>query len=265
MRYANDISNASNNALFAVTYVYEAHDQILGNFVLHALDPFFASSLNEWSSSGNLEKTLTFLISDHGIHYGDHYNTLEGQIDHKLPLFYIIAPRKWLNQHPRLELALEFNQNVLITPFDFYHTVKHILTYPHSPPEVETQNSSIPALSLFEKIDPRRSCGDACIPVDMCLCEDEGWTVHATDAPHMGRNVTNMVYLILGAFNNESTKLGKPCVSVQIQSFKAIRSVGIENDPNIIKLFKFQIYVRPVSRGRNDFAIIEASVGVAPG
>lgn len=158
-------------------YLLEAHMSSMGGFVKQEFDVPFVSELERMEREGVLHRTLTFIAADHGLHFGPHLETHEGQTEHKLPAFYLIAPRWWLRERPGagslvpqipssnrlLADALRHNQRALITAFDIHRTLKHILTYPAPAPEVNYRLSR-PALSLLERIPVTRTCDDAGIP-----------------------------------------------------------------------------------------------------
>lgn len=45
--------------------------------------------------------TIFLLVSDHGLHFGEHLESLEGQVEHKLPMSYVIIPKWWSEMYPR--------------------------------------------------------------------------------------------------------------------------------------------------------------------
>lgn len=53
-------------------YIYEMHHSTMGAFARREVDPVLATQLNETLASGVLNNTLVLLMSDHGLHFGQH-------------------------------------------------------------------------------------------------------------------------------------------------------------------------------------------------
>ena len=93
-----------------------------------------------------------------------------GNIDHKLPMLTIVVPNWLLKKHPDIGLTLEANQDVLISPFDLYQTLRQFPIYPLDMPQRESHKERR-GLSLISNYLPKtRSCIDARIPIQFCVC-----------------------------------------------------------------------------------------------
>ena len=113
----------------------------------------------------NFNSSMVVFVGDHGLHIGPFLQTKQGQTEYKLPALYINLPKWVLERYPKIKEYLTENQRRLTTHWDLHHTLKHLMTYPNRPLEL------IPAItySLFEYI-PHRSCHQAGIPSEFCLC-----------------------------------------------------------------------------------------------
>lgn len=69
-----------------------------------------------------LHQTVVMLVSDHGL-----LESFEQPpTDLHLPLLSLLVPRPLLRAHPPVAAALADNQRQLVTPFDIYHTLRHL-------------------------------------------------------------------------------------------------------------------------------------------
>jgi len=124
----------------------------------------------------SLDNTFVLLTSDHGLTYGDWSNTPLGRLDHKNPMAFLLAPRKYLTGN--MEKALLYNQHSLITHYDLHVTLKELALFnfdnPNIPPRRWNQYWSNPPLgeSLLKPIDAHRTCHDAGIHPMWCLCSN---------------------------------------------------------------------------------------------
>eukprot|EP00965_Chrysotila_dentata_P069264 2288992-Pleurochrysis_carterae.AAC.1 len=119
------------------------------------------------------ERTVVFLISDHGIHYGKYYDGAgAGQQEHSLPLFQVLFPRELLRAHPGLAAALHANQRRLVSPFDVHATLRHLLVYPFQPrlPDWSIATYPLKPRSILSPIPATRGCEEAGIPSQICPC-----------------------------------------------------------------------------------------------
>eukprot|EP00928_Gymnodinium_smaydae_P071014 TRINITY_DN5470_c0_g2_i1.p1 TRINITY_DN5470_c0_g2~~TRINITY_DN5470_c0_g2_i1.p1 ORF type:complete len:793 (+),score=98.55 TRINITY_DN5470_c0_g2_i1:169-2547(+) len=169
-------------------------------------DPLFlyshslAAHLREWIVAGmdvairdHLEKVLTqnpnlvvALVADHG--------STGVYCDQKAPILHIIAPRSLLRQRPDMARALEANRHAVVSPFDWFSTLRHLAgegkggefmqdlrarglmrlrVSPAKPYQEQlvldvAPGSHFAPQSLLSRMSPNRSCGAAGIPAVHC-------------------------------------------------------------------------------------------------
>ncbi|XP_063593350.1 uncharacterized protein LOC134770421 [Penaeus indicus] len=133
--------------------------------------------LRKLNASGALEHTVVFLLSDHGIRFGDIRATYAGLLEERLPFFFALLPSWFRHSYPRAWESLETNTRRLVSNFDFHVTLRDILFAGY-----EEAAESLPPLahgqSLFHEIPLNRTCEDASIPEHYCTCEH----THRVDA-----------------------------------------------------------------------------------
>ncbi|KAJ3186043.1 hypothetical protein HDU85_000957 [Gaertneriomyces sp. JEL0708] len=136
----------------------------------HHLDRRFSHSLREILSTGILKPNSTiFIVSDHGLHYGEEYSSPAGFLHHKLPLLHVILPTAVAE---KAQLPLKVNH--ITSHFDTYQTIKHILTGTNV--DESPVAKALPAtkygkslLTMFPEPVPRE-CADAGVSGNYCAC-----------------------------------------------------------------------------------------------
>jgi hypothetical protein len=111
--------------VFASAYLEELHGARAGAFA-QSRRPAVGRRRCE-DARHMFEDSLVVFVSDHGLHFGQHLETLEGQIEHKLPLLHIAAPRWWLrapSETPRLRC--EHNEHTLTHHYDLHAMLEHL-------------------------------------------------------------------------------------------------------------------------------------------
>jgi len=177
---------------FGLVLLEEAHtsnsffsncDKILEQFLRTV---FFSDERT--SKLYGLDNFAMMLLSDHGMHYGKEYSDPWGKVANKRPFAYTIVPRAFLKANPSFRDNLEFNSNLLTSPYDVRAMIQYWLTGRDFSKQskgtlvaasVSPTNSSLnPDVfasshgnSLMNvKMNPHRSCDEAGIPSFFCGC-----------------------------------------------------------------------------------------------
>ncbi|KAJ1621442.1 hypothetical protein T492DRAFT_847045 [Pavlovales sp. CCMP2436] len=127
-----------------------------------SLDADLAAHLGELERAHG-ESLALLLLSDHGIHYGQLFDTdPAGAREHLAPPLYAALPNRWLNEHPRAAANLCANRGRLVSPFDVHATLAHLLALPRAGefPRWHRPARHAPR-SLFEPIPSQRTCEEA--------------------------------------------------------------------------------------------------------
>jgi hypothetical protein len=127
------------------------------------LDSLLADFLRKLYESGKLSNAVVMLLSDHGLHYGPHFQTLSGRRERTEPLLYIRTPsqvRESLDGR-----MMEANAGLWTTPFDVYQTMLDMTV---------GRDAMHKSESLFTELpDARKVCGGAsAIPERFCALHD---------------------------------------------------------------------------------------------
>mmetsp|Transcript_5100 Transcript_5100/g.16661 ORF Transcript_5100/g.16661 Transcript_5100/m.16661 type:complete len:459 (+) Transcript_5100:941-2317(+) len=165
--------NYHNIPRFEFTHLFANHEATQNGLALSdkELSHLLTSRYHEASKT---KDTITLIIGDHGMRYGNAAYQSYGAYEHRLPAFFFIAPHSYVEGNAKVNIAL--NQQRLVTVWDVYETLKELpLPYLRVPKPPE--RSSEKGLSLQNEIPAERTCHDAGIPSVLCQCNQLSKTI----------------------------------------------------------------------------------------
>lgn len=141
--------------------------------------------------SGAMNTSMVVLLSDHGLRVGDFRRSKHGWYEDRLPLLFLSVPDWYKNQNGLHFSNLLTNSERLISPYDLYLTMKHVLYGRKSSvaPGCKTCHS------LFTEV-PARSCSEAGISPHWCTC-------HASSDVPYSIYRTTVADRVVGAINEK--------------------------------------------------------------
>jgi hypothetical protein len=108
-----------------------------------------------------LKDTIVFLAGDHGFALMGIYklfNSDDYQIEYSLPIFILLVPDKKNYTYFQQYSEIIKNQQIMITPFDIYYTIRHII-YGENYKNFSLHGNKDDGESLFKFINPKtRTC-----------------------------------------------------------------------------------------------------------
>ncbi|CAG9334426.1 unnamed protein product [Blepharisma stoltei] len=124
------------------------------------------------------DELLIFLMADHGMRYGSWYKIIDGYLEHKLPMLFLIGSTSILQDIPDAIENLSHNADRLVTKTDLHRTLKHLANIPYfrsfnrfSRYEYKSWTAEGDAISLLiDKVQLSRECSKAAIPKIWCSC-----------------------------------------------------------------------------------------------
>ena len=146
-----------NNRKFSTLIIDTAHEET--GEVLKYLDDVIFNYLNSLFNENLFKDSSIFLLSDHGLGIQSLFYIFEFyKIENELPMLYIIInDRKNISYYEQYSY-LQKNQQILITAYDIYNTINHLLygdKYKYifnMTDEIPTPKSSL-GISLLDEID----------------------------------------------------------------------------------------------------------------
>lgn len=133
-------------------------------------DENYLNFLQNLKDSNILKKSVLFMISDHGIRWGDIRSTHQGHMEERLPMLYIVLPKSFHENYPEAAKNIENNAFELTTPFDLHKTLQAIAYNDFS---TEAVNDLPRGISLFRPIPRQRTCKTADVLQHWCTCQDD--------------------------------------------------------------------------------------------
>lgn len=135
--------------------------------------------LENFDTNGILNRTIIFLMSDHGIRWGSFRKTYQGMMEERLPLLIALYPPWFKQKYPEAAKNLELNAKRLSTPYDLHATMLDLLDLRNlhakqlikRTAELNDPDTSMPrSISLFLPIPKSRTCENAYIASHWCSC-----------------------------------------------------------------------------------------------
>ena len=152
------ITYKSNKRFLRIVNTY-AHDYI-GEKSKYTDDSLY-NFLNNLYSLDELKNTTIFLAGDHGFILLGIYKLLNSddyQIEKSLPIFILLVPDKQNISYSQQYSEIIKNQQIMITPFDIYYTIRHIV-FGEYYKILPLNGNKDDGESLFKYINPKaRTC-----------------------------------------------------------------------------------------------------------
>lgn len=146
---------------------------------------FLKSSIHE----GLFNRTVIFVLGDHGNRMDFIRRTKVGTIEDRMPMVTIILP-EWVSmKYPSWKASLRDNRMRLTSTYDIYATLRHILSTLNNQSKstnieqyllnnIQDKNvknhfaASCSGLSFFEPVPLVRDCNDAGVAQWLCVCHE---------------------------------------------------------------------------------------------
>ncbi|CAH2988897.1 unnamed protein product [Chilo suppressalis] len=172
--YVEDITYALRHTrLFGLFWeVTMSHDEL--NYPM-AMDHDYVKLFEKLEISGYLNDSIVFILSDHGIRWGDIRYTKQGRLEERLPFVFVLLPPSFKENFSAAYRNLKTNSKRLTTPYDIYSTLYDLTNLEnvknenifHRSQQSYYRNRSI---SLFLPVPSNRTCELAAISDHWCTC-----------------------------------------------------------------------------------------------
>uniref|UniRef100_A0A8R1I1S3 Uncharacterized protein n=1 Tax=Caenorhabditis japonica TaxID=281687 RepID=A0A8R1I1S3_CAEJA len=150
---------------FVTTLTHEA------GFVLEVLDEKVSSHLNALHVDGDLENSISVIMGDHGNRIGAIQRRYHGRIEERMPLMAIRLPTDFAQKFPEEYRNFLDNKYKLTSNFDIHKTLHDIVHMRLGKDKTDSlNNDNGRGISLFDAISSTRTCYEANIPENFCMC-----------------------------------------------------------------------------------------------
>ncbi|CAG5127872.1 unnamed protein product [Candidula unifasciata] len=163
-------------------------------------DEHILRTLKSWNDKGHLNRSVLISFSDHGVRQGELRNSVNGHVESKTPYTILTFPKWFLKRYPDVAANLKRNTERLTSHFDTHATLLDLLYFKSfaTPPLPPLKHG----ISLFDKIPWDRTCKDALIPSDFCLCGYKGLKeIHLSS-----QLASSLTALVISALNSKTDK-----------------------------------------------------------
>lgn len=149
-----------------------SHDNL--NYPM-VMDDDYVNFFKKLENSFYLNSSIIFLVSDHGIRWGDIRSTKQGRIEERLPFVFVLTPSSFRSNYSEAFKNLQFNSNSLATPYDMHETLSDLINLKSITNErilsrSEESYHNKRGISLFLPIPTNRTCAIAGISDHWCTC-----------------------------------------------------------------------------------------------
>ncbi|GFS09008.1 hypothetical protein ElyMa_003027200 [Elysia marginata] len=212
------------------------HDDYNGAFMG---DEIYLQFLKRLKGDNTLNNTVIVWFSDHGERFGKIRHTYQGTIESSTPYLFFVFPPWFEKKYPDVMRVFRTNQHRLTSHYDTYATMQDILNFKGVVgPKGKLGERSI---SMFREIPEDRTCKDARIPAEYCVCA-------RFSKPRLSPSLDNYLGMVL---RNKVSSLSKPqrakCEDPRLSSVENIleeTDTGKTATPGI-RLFRVSIMTEP--------------------
>lgn len=195
----------------------------------------FYTSLQQ---KGHLNNTLLITFSDHGPRWGPIRATINGMVESRAPYLFLTFPPWFLDKYPAVAANLKTNTRRLTSHVDTHATLLDLIYFKATGNVPVVPNKH--GISLFREIPKNRTCDDAKIPLEFCLCNQkqmEKMSPNSTVYQKLGE-------LLLKSVNSKHDR--SYCLELSLHTVLQIIEIKLPYvSPNDKRLYKVKIQTTP--------------------
>ncbi|XP_063378063.1 uncharacterized protein LOC134665147 [Cydia fagiglandana] len=171
--YVEDLTTTLKSKLFGFFWeTTMSHDNL--NYPM-VMDDSYSDLFRKMYISGYLNETIIFLISDHGMRWGEFRSTKQGFLEDRLPFVITLVPPSFRYNFNEAYNNLKTNSHRLTTPFDMHATLADLINLENiNNAKIISRSydaySTNRDISLFLPIPENRTCESAAIEDHWCTC-----------------------------------------------------------------------------------------------
>lgn len=203
----------------------------------HDLTVFIQSYLQTFEKTHDV---VIFLEADHGMRYGDWFNSVEAFQENRLPVLFVIAPTSVTSNIEHSLDTLKHNTLRLNSKLDLRKTMIYFSGYPYGLNISSIENHD--AANLFtEKIHNSRTCADIGISPWHCSCmelEDIDLTSANSEQLTLVNYLAGLAIIKMNSevYGYEVASKGQICQKLSLKRVEAAYGTALSNVKELIKL-----------------------------
>ncbi len=237
------------------------------------MDREFKEMLENLENDGYLDNTMLIVFSDAGSMTSQYsIKSTQGRHESFTPLLSIRIPRSLSNTE--YGKNVDQNKNRLVSHFDLHKTLQHFYQINKNTELMNQRNLNRDSfikcrnqfktehgISLFEAIPVNRSCAQAMIPDDVCVCNKKFEKIKHERSFYSETKIKyfKIAKRITKFINKKISTFGYDCKSFRFQSVVSVHKISriLANSPNNLLSFSFSILLQP------DNSIFEAEISIS--
>jgi hypothetical protein len=203
----------------------------------HDLKVYLQSYLERFGKS---HEVVIFIEADHGMRYGDWFNSVEAFQENRLPVFFVIAPNAVINNIECSLDTLKHNTFRLNSKLDLRKTLIYMSGYPYGLNISSTEQHE--ASNLFtEKIPDSRTCADIGVSPWHCSCMELEPIDLSTASSSQLALIDHLAETAILEMNSEvygykGAAKGNVCMKLSLNKIEAVYGTALNSVKELIKL-----------------------------
>lgn len=222
--YVEDvITTVRSSKLFAFFWeITMSHDYL--NYPM-VMDDSYEKFFKRLDDTKYLEETIIFIVSDHGIRWGPIRSTMQGRLEERLPLVYILTPQSFRDSYSDAFNNLKINSKRLTTPLDVHQTLVDLINLDNLKNEQILSRMKEPyaikrSMSLFLQVPTNRTCKSAGIDDHWCTCyNSQNIAANSTKAMDAANHLVERLNFLI----KEHTQ----CMKLNLAEVKEVREMTV--------------------------------------
>lgn len=222
LNYILDFSNNYKSvSRFSYIHLNTAHEG--SGTIISTLDDDLVSFISNFTSLA--EKSVLFLMGDHGMRYGSWFTKIDGSHEHRLPLLLITQSDSMRNSLPFSDNFLSYNSKRLASKLDLHLTLKFLIDGEKFQSSLICETSRrYRSYNLFTELVPdTRNCIESGIPLFWCSCLPFTTSDHLKSSPEIQNIVNEILYQTNSMTIHPLTTSRTVCISLTLKEILSVK------------------------------------------
>ncbi|XP_034828024.1 uncharacterized protein [Maniola hyperantus] len=229
------------NKLFGFFWeVTMSHDYL--NYPM-IMDNDYSIFFKRLHDSGYLNDTIVFLVSDHGIRWGEIRSTNQGRLEERLPFVYILTPPTFRKKYQQAYKNLRLNRLRLTTPYDVHATLFDLINLEqieNQMIEIRSNQSYVTrnkGVSLFLPVPFNRTCAMANIDDHWCSChKGKKLSAKSIKALEIAGRLVQELNLMLRDYSQ--------CARLKLTEVEEVTEMEVSSPENDLEFMEYMVVIR---------------------
>lgn len=227
--YILDFSN-NYRAVSRFSYIHlnTAHEG--SGTVISTLDDDLVNFIEKFV--GLKEKSVLFLMGDHGMRYGSWFTKIDGSHEHRLPLLMITQSELMRKSLRDSDGFLAHNSKRLVSKLDLHLSLKFLIDGGEFRDELICETSRrFRSYNLFSELVPdNRNCIESGIPLFWCSCLPFTTSNHLKSSPEIHSIVSDILYQTNSMSIHPQSTSKTVCVTLTLKEILSVKTQKVPKE-----------------------------------